>query len=117
MKLSRFGLLPMSLALCCAAEPGDFATTVHPIPVSRCLSCHTADSGQAGLSLATREGMLKGGITGPALVPGDSARSLMVKRILGEAGNRMPMDGKPLPAAEIELIKQWIDAGAVVNIR
>lgn len=112
----HIAMVLLSLPRCEAAEPVDFSKTIHPILVSRCLRCHNGDSGQAGLSLTSREGMLKGGVTGPALVPGDSARSLLLRRIQGEGGNRMPMGGQPLDASEIGLLRQWIDAGAVVSV-
>lgn len=117
MKQLRFSLLlQVSLTLCAAAEPVDFSKAIHPIFVSRCVSCHNTDSPQAGLTLGTRESMIKGGVHGPAVIPGDSARSLIVKRILGEGGARMPMGGKPLAADEIDLIRRWIDEGAIVNV-
>lgn len=99
-----------------SAEPVDFSGAIHPIFVSRCLPCHSGAKAQAGLSLGSRADMLKGGASGPALVPGDSAKSLIVKRILGEGGPRMPMGGEPLKADEIEAVRKWIDEGAKVNI-
>ena len=56
---------------------------------------------------------MKGGETGVAIVPGDSEHSLMVRRLLGLDGDdRMPKDGDPVPAAQIALIRAWIDQGA-----
>ena len=56
---------------------------------------------------------MKGGETGPAIVPGKSDESFLVRRILGLDGDdRMPKDGDPLPSAQIALIRAWIDQGA-----
>ncbi len=91
----------------------DFATAVHPILASHCAGCHGGEHPQAGLSFDSREAMLKGGRSGPAIVAGDSAGSLMVRRITGAVTPRMPMGGAALSAAEIAAIRQWIDSGAV----
>src|SRR5207253_9520879 len=99
-----------------ARAPGQNAGTpqfekdVLPLLTARCLKCHGATRPKAGLDLRTRAGMLKGGESGPALVPGQSARSLVFEMIhKGE----MPRDkdGK-LTAREIALLKAWIDGGA-----
>src|SRR5262249_6143623 len=65
---------------------------------------------KAGLDLRTRAGMLKGGESGPALVPGESARSLLFEMI---RKGEMPRgkEGK-LTAEEVALVKAWIDGGA-----
>src|SRR5579872_5256977 len=101
----------------CSAESVDFAGTIHPIFVSRCLPCHSGSKAPAGLSLGSRADMLKGGVSGPALVPGDSAKSLIVKRILGEGGApRMPMGSDSLKPDEIASIRKWIDEGAKIDM-
>jgi uncharacterized protein DUF1553/uncharacterized protein DUF1549/cytochrome c len=65
------------------------------------------------LDLRTREGMLKGGEKGPALVPGDAATSLLYKRITGQQQPAMPMPPvQALNSSEIALLKDWIDQGA-----
>ena len=65
------------------------------------------------LRLDARAAAMKGGETGPAIVPGNSEQSLIVRRMLGLDGDdRMPKDGDPLPAAQIALIRAWIDQGA-----
>ncbi len=65
------------------------------------------------LDLRTREGMLKGGEKGAALVPGDAAASSLYKRITGQQQPAMPMPPVPsLSPKEIALVKDWIDHGA-----
>jgi len=96
-----------------AAKPGagiDFARDIAPIFQKSCLPCHSGEKPQAGLRLATEAQVLKGGQSGKAIVPGDSAKSLLVKRLIGEGEEaRMPMGANPLPAAQIKLIRAWID--------
>ena len=65
------------------------------------------------LDLSTREGMLKGGEKGPAIVPGDAEASPLYRRIAGLQAPAMPMAPVPaLNAQEIELVKNWINQGA-----
>ena len=65
------------------------------------------------LDLSTRVAALKGGQkSGPAIVPGDSAKSPFYHRLTGQEQPAMPLGGK-LSDAEITTIKEWIDAGAV----
>jgi hypothetical protein len=67
---------------------------------------------QGGLALNTRTEILQGGATGPAVKPGDSAGSLMIGRVTGERGTRMPLNMPPLTNEEVGLLRRWIDAGA-----
>ena len=79
---------------------------------ARCVSCHGADSQQARLRLDTRDGLLKGGVSGAAIAAGKGKDSLLLKRILGQGGARMPLGFAPLNAHETAVIRAWIDAGA-----
>jgi len=85
---------------------------IRPI-LDRCLQCHGEAIQMSKLDLRTREGILKGGEKGPAVVPGDSAGSLLYKRITGQQQPVMPMPPVPaLSSTEIALVKDWIDQGA-----
>src|SRR5262245_34879743 len=89
-----------------AASIPQFENDVLPLLTARCLKCHGATRPKAGLDLRTRAGMLKGGESGPALVPGASARSLVFEMI--RKGD-MPLDkDNKLTAEEIALVKAWI---------
>src|SRR5262245_1789359 len=91
----------------------DFKRQIEPIFARNCYQCHGAKKSMGRLRLDDKESGLKGGLSGAAIVPGDSKRSLLVKRILGEGDEaRMPMGGAPLKPAEIALIRRWIDQGA-----
>jgi len=83
----------------------------------RCVECHTPDKAKGALVLTTREGFLKGGDGGSALVPGKSAESALLKRVCLPADDdeRMPpkKDAQPLSPEETAALREWIDGGAV----
>src|SRR5438477_12023763 len=90
----------------------DYTRQVHPILAERCLVCHSQDKRSGGLSLATYADVLNGGRSGAAVKPGRSADSLIVQRITGPAGVRMPVGGRALSTAEVGLLQTWSDPGA-----
>ena len=91
----------------------DFVRDIQPILQTSCYECHGPKKTKAHLRLDSPAGILKGGETGPIVLPGKSEQSLMVRRVLGLDGDdRMPKDGDPLTAAQIGLIRSWIDQGA-----
>ena len=78
-----------------------------------CTVCHNSDDAEGKLVLQTHAGLLKGGKTGPAIVPGKSAASLLMRLIEKKAKPFMPPKDNPAPTkAEIDLVRTWIDAGA-----
>ena len=77
----------------------------------RCIQCHDAADAKGALSLEAREGALKGGDTGPAIVPGKPEESLLWQQITGETPD-MPKGAKPLSMAERETLREWIANGA-----
>lgn len=89
-----------------------FTDEVFPILKSRCLSCHSHEAGKAGggLVLDSRNGWLKGGGSGQAVVPGKPDDSLLIQAVLFD-GLQMP-PGKRLPKKEIEILRQWVTIGA-----
>src|SRR5262249_20877303 len=78
-----------------------------------CYSCHSAGKKvKGGLLLDTRAGLLKGGDSGPALVPSKPADSLLIKAVhYDHADLKMPPKGK-LPAATVADLEKWIQMGA-----
>src|SRR6266542_335901 len=99
------------------SDPGltprvDFERQVQPIIADRCLECHSQDKRKGGLSLATYADALDGGRNGPAIRPGNGARSLLIHRITGAVEPQMPKDKDPLTPAEVALVRRWIDQGA-----
>ncbi len=84
-----------------------FETAVRPVLVTRCVQCHGSERQESGLRLDSLENMLKGGDSGPGIVPNES---LLVEAIHYES-YEMPPDEK-LPDHEIAGIVQWIASGA-----
>jgi mono/diheme cytochrome c family protein len=94
--------------------PVDFARDVQPILETHCYECHGPKKARNGLRLDARAAAFEGGDSGSAIVPGNSDQSLVVRRIRGLDGEEpMPKDAEPLTAAQIALIRAWIDQGAV----
>jgi mono/diheme cytochrome c family protein len=97
-----------------AAPAVDFVRDIQPILQTHCYECHGPRKTKNGLRLDLRAAAMTGGDSGPAIVPGDSDRSLIVRRLLGLDGeDQMPKDKDPLARAQIETIRAWIDQGAV----
>jgi hypothetical protein len=90
----------------------DYQQRVHTILAAKCLSCHSAERRSGGLSLAAYADTLEGGRSGAAVRPGDSAGSLLVRRITGDTPPPMPLGREALSAGEIATIRAWIDEGA-----
>jgi mono/diheme cytochrome c family protein len=91
----------------------NFARDIQPIFEQNCTSCHGAKKAAGQLRLDVKSSALKGGISGPVIVPGSSKDSRLVHRILGEGGEqRMPFNMPPLSEQQILLISRWIDEGA-----
>jgi hypothetical protein len=94
------------------AQSVDFLRDVQPVLTSKCLGCHSGANAQAELKLHTRADLLKGGLNGAAIVPGDADNSLLMRKIQGQQGMRMPPSGAPLAPETISLIRDWINTGA-----
>ena len=92
--------------------PSEDAIQVQSILHERCHSCHNARLLQGGLSLLTLTDVMKGGVSGPALVPGSSGDSLLFQRVSGVREPRMPFRKAPLAPQEVALLRRWIDQGA-----
>ena len=98
-----------------AADLQFFETRVRPILVDRCYKCHShdADKIKGGLMLDTREGMLHGGDTGPAIAPGKPEDSLLVDAIsYKDADLQMPPKGERLTDEQVVDLTEWIRRGA-----
>jgi hypothetical protein len=95
------------------AEPVDYLKQVKPILAARCAFCHGALKQEGSLRLDTAGLMRSGGDSGQAIVPGDSAASLLIHAVTGTGDvSQMPQEGDPLKPEEIDLLRRWIDQGA-----
>src|SRR5262245_34175286 len=107
-------LLPCLSAHLLRADEGTdfFEQKIRPVLVERCYKCHSvdADSLKANLFLDSREGGRRGGASGPAVVPNDLEKSLILAAIRYETVE-MPPDGK-LPDDVIADFVKWVEMGA-----
>jgi hypothetical protein len=97
-----------------AADPVDYLRDVKPILSQHCYSCHGPQKQKSGLRLDTAAAARKGGNSGPAILPGKSEESLLIKAVTGSNENlpRMPFEKPALSGSQIGLLKTWIDQGA-----
>jgi hypothetical protein len=117
--MTRPGILTILLVLgsggSASAGPDgrvDFDSEIKPILQARCLSCHARGKYKGGLSLETREAVLRGGEEGPAVVVGKAKQSLLYELVAGvDPDRRMPGKGDPLTPAQVGRIGAWIDQG------
>ncbi len=115
--LATLGTLPLSVQ---AAEL-DFFRDVYPFLKSNCISCHNKTTTKADLNMETPEDMIRGGESGPSIVPGKSAESLIVLASLHKEDMEMPPPNNKsgasnLTASEIAMLKAWIDQGAKSSV-
>jgi hypothetical protein len=92
----------------------DFLRDVRPILEARCFECHGSRKQESGLQMDRTTALLEGGNSGPGILPGNSAESLLVEAIRGggERITKMPPRGPALTDAEVATITRWIDEGA-----
>lgn len=93
----------------------DFQREIRPLLVKHCGECHGSAKQESGLRIDHGTMLLAGGDSGPAIVAGKSAESLLIRRITAaDAAERMPPEGPGVPAADVDRIRAWIDAGGKV---
>jgi hypothetical protein len=93
-----------------ADEPLTFEQHVRPILKAHCFQCHGDDEKHEGkLDLRLVRLMTAGGESGPAIVAGKAAQSLIAQRI---AAGEMPPEGKKVPAQDLATLRTWLDQGA-----
>ena len=91
-----------------------FEKKIRPVLVDHCYKCHSVESGKSkgGLFVDSREGLLKGGTSGPAVIPGDPESSLLVKAIR-HSDDELEMPPKEkLSALVVSDFETWIKLGA-----
>jgi len=91
-----------------------FESRIRPVLVERCAACHSADAPavQGGLRVDTRQALLEGGASGPAILPGNPERSRLIQALTyADEALQMPPGGK-LPDETIAAFRQWVRMGA-----
>lgn len=107
-------LIPDAPATATEAPPASvsFANDVMPILQTSCIECHGVRQIKEGLDLQTYEGLMAGSFKGPVIVPGSAAESVLIELV---AKGEMPNRGPKLTAEQIQIIADWINAGAPKN--
>lgn len=94
----------------------DFVKDIQPILEFNCVACHREEHVKGGLKLETKKAAFTTGDGGPAIIPGDSAKSSLYTSVTAGADDDKLMPpknkGGPLPKEQRELLKAWIDQGA-----
>jgi mono/diheme cytochrome c family protein len=88
-----------------------FKKQVRPLLLDRCVKCHGGKATEHELDLTDRDRLLKGGTSGPAVVPGKSKDSLLYKLVTAAKEPAMPFRGPRLSADEVAAVAAWIDNG------
>lgn len=113
-------LLLLAHTYCAAADSATspekelfFENRIRPLLAERCWDCHNADLAESRLRLDSLQAILDGGDRGPALIPGDAKKSLLMHAVShSEAELQMP-EGDKLSAREIKDLAKWIEEGAI----
>jgi hypothetical protein len=115
------GLSLAVMAGAVSAKDVTFASDIKPLFERSCIGCHGEKKAKAKLRLDTLEGVLKGSEDGKVVIAGDSAKSPLFRLISSTGKKQMPPKARPdkdpnykpvpLTAAEIALVKSWVDQG------
>lgn len=115
------------IALLCTSSAAfaadlDYYRDVYPFLKANCISCHNKTTAKADLNMETPELMIKGGESGPSIIPGKSDESLLVAASQHKKDMEMPppnnkSGAQSLSPAEVALLKQWIDQGAKSSVQ
>ena len=116
MRVLPFAILLIPVSTFAAESQGDafFREKVQPILTTHCFKCHShGEKMKANLLVDSREALLTGGDTGPAIVPGDPAKSLLIEAIgYKNADMQMPPKGEKLSDAQVATLTEWVKLGA-----
>ncbi len=112
-RVTLVAMLAAAVASGTEADLEHFEKRVRPLLVEHCHACHSADAPSvfAGLRLDSRQGLLVGGDSGPAVVPGDSRASPLLQAVRGDGKTPMPPTGR-LGDEQIRDLAIWVDAGS-----
>src|SRR5262245_31498097 len=94
------------------ATAKSLAASAAAILEKHCVECHGGRLTRSGFNLTTRDGLLKGGDSGPVIAPGDAKASRLYELVSHTVEPGMPFKRKKLADDEIAILKAWIDGGA-----
>jgi Protein of unknown function (DUF1549)/Protein of unknown function (DUF1553)/Planctomycete cytochrome C len=121
VRFAKMTILIMSFAQAIAAianeevpvaDRVDFVRDIQPLLLSKCTDCHSETVTKGGLRLDLKSAAFRGGDNGKTIVPHQSAKSLLIERIMSRDEDKMPRDGDSLSDSQVDLFKRWIDQGA-----
>ena len=109
------GIFFLGMSMVVSASAVDFGADVRPILESRCFECHGPKKQKSSFRIDLRSAAMKGGNEGVAIMPGKSAESPLITHVAAAPDDEMamPPEGDRLSPSEIEILRAWIDAGAV----
>ncbi len=93
-----------------AEQVDQFERQVRPVLVANCWNCHGEKKQEGGLRLDTRDAVLKGGDSGPAVIVGDAASSRLLQAVRYQGDTQMPPNGRLKPDA-VAALDRWITSG------
>src|ERR1700722_7281750 len=108
--VSALAQTPAQAVPAAALPPDFFENKVRPVLAENCYDCHTSAE-MGGLRVDSRERLLQGGKSGPAVMPGDPDKSLLIQAVRQSGDLKMPKGGKLKPA-EIQALTDWVKSGA-----
>ena len=119
ISLAVVGLISMNFATCVAADPSlagieFFETRVRPLLAQNCYECHAKREANGGLLLDTRDGLLKGGDSGAAIVPGDPEKSRLIEAVRYKNPDFQMPPKTRLIQADVEILEKWISMQQVL---
>ncbi len=108
----------MSSCLASDIPAVSFSKDVYPILRDNCFGCHQPAKKMGGYLMTDTKAIMAAGDSGSvAIVPGNSKESYLIHEIeIVDGKAEMPKGGKPLASSEIDLIKRWIDEGAIIDL-
>lgn len=113
MKSITQSIFALSLLASFGAADVSFEEDVNPILAKYCTGCHNDDDKSGEFSMSSFSKLQAGGESGQAILPGDSASSRLIQLMSGDADPQMPPEDEPQPtAADLEILRIWIDQGA-----
>jgi hypothetical protein len=112
---SVVGSIPAGLAADPHKAKVNYQDHVAPLFRSRCGSCHNPDKQKGGLNLDNYGSAMQGGGSGKVIEPGDPDSSTLLQVVMHKEEPKMPPNSSKLPDAEIDVIRKWIEGGALEN--
>jgi len=110
--VSAYAILQIGSTEAAPRTEVSYAKDVRPILESRCSNCHMGEFTSADLHMETYESLMAGSQNGAIIIPGKAKESLLVKKI---TKGEMPKRGPKLTPEQVQIITDWINAGAQNN--